>query len=299
MVWQSVRSALLVGAVAAVAVIPARAGDCCAPAAPCTRTVCCTEWVPETYQCTRTVYRTECRQENYTAYRCECVPETRTRTCTVYKHVPECRTEMRTVCECVPVCEERTCLQTFTTCKPVTCTERRCVDRGHWECRQVPCDSGRKCGLFGKKKNDCCDPCCPPPMKTIKCWVPCKVWEEYQVCKMQRVCETRPVTHKVTVYKQVSKQVPVQVTVCKCVAEQRVENYTVMVSHKVPYQCTRTVSVCVPHQETYTACRMVARTVEKQVPVDTCCSSSCCTTTCCKKSKHRSSGLCSRSSCCD
>jgi len=299
MVWQSVRSALLVGAVVAVAGLPARADDCCAPAAPCTRTVCCTEWVPETYPCTRTVYRTECKQEAYTAYRCECVPEARTRTCTVYKFVPECRTEMRTVCECVPVCEERTVMQTFTTCKPVTCMARRCVDRGHWECREVPCSTSKKHSFFGHKKDCCCDPCCPPPTKTVKVWVPCKVWEEYPVTKMERVCETRPVTHKVTVYKQVQKQVAVQVTCNKCVPEQRVENYTVMVSRTVPYQCTRTVAVCVPHQETVTMTRMVARTVTKEVPVETCCAAPSCGTTCCKPAKHhRCSGLHSRSSCC-
>src|ERR1700730_6522813 len=119
MVWQCVRIALLAGAFAATAALPARAGDCCAPA-PCTRTVCVTEWVPEQYQTTRTVYKTECRQEAYTAYKCESVPETRTRVCTVYKQVPEVKTVMKTVCESVPVVEERTVLESFVTCKPVT-----------------------------------------------------------------------------------------------------------------------------------------------------------------------------------
>src|SRR5438105_2856608 len=76
MVWQRARLALLAGCIVAAAAVPARAGDCAAPA-PCTRTVCCTEWVAEKFQSTRTVYKHECKRENYTAYRCECVPEIR------------------------------------------------------------------------------------------------------------------------------------------------------------------------------------------------------------------------------
>src|SRR6516165_3612298 len=107
MVWQHSRIALLAGAVASVLALSARADDqpkAAAPAAPAPtaaapagdpcapqqfRTICVTEWVPETYQCTRTVYKTEQRQETYTAYKCECVPETRTRVCTVNRMVPE------------------------------------------------------------------------------------------------------------------------------------------------------------------------------------------------------------------
>jgi hypothetical protein len=52
-----------------------------------------------------------------------------------------------------------------------------------------------------------------------------------------------------------------------------------MVPHKVSYEATRMVTKCVPTTETYTACRMVKHTVEKQVPCAPCapcgCESSC------------------------
>jgi hypothetical protein len=243
MFWQPVRIALVAGVIAAGAAVSARADDCCAPVT-----------------CTRTSYRVECRQETYTAYRCECVPETRTRTCTVYKNVPEVKTVTRSYCVCVPVVEERTVMRAHVTCKPVTTTCRRCVDHGHYECREVPCHErhckGLLTGLFHKHHgccDDCCEPC-PPPTKTVKVWVPCKVWEEVPVTRMERVCEYRPEVCKVTTYKREMRQENVQVTCMKCVPEQRTENYTVMVSKTVPYTATRTVRVCVPVTETVTCC---------------------------------------------
>jgi hypothetical protein len=293
MVWQSVRTALIAAVVAVGAAASVRADDCCpSPCAP--------------RPCTRTVYKTEWRQETYTAYRCECVPETRTRTCTVYKQVPETRTETRTVCVCVPTVEERTVMQTHVTCKPVTTTCRRCVDRGHWECREVPCESrchrwgNRLRGLFhhhdccdscGNSCNTCCEPCCPPPTKTVRVWVPCKVWEEYPVTHMQRVCESRPVTCKVTVMRRELRQEQYQVTCCKCVPEQRTETYTVLTSRRVPYQATRCVPVCVPCVE--------------QTPAPAC--GQCCEKPCCERSCHtcsfrhwrsRCNGLHFRHECC-
>src|SRR5207248_7195525 len=110
MSWQCIRMAILVAVCATGTALPARAGDCCSPA-PCAPTWCQIEWVPETYQTTRTTYRVECKEEAYTAFRCECVPETRTRTCTTYRMVPETRTESCTVCVCVPTIEERTVMQ--------------------------------------------------------------------------------------------------------------------------------------------------------------------------------------------
>jgi hypothetical protein len=245
------------------------------------RRVLVSEMVPETYQATRTVYRMQERQETYTAYRTETVPETRTRTVTVN----------------VPVCEERTVMQSHWTCKPVCHVERKCVDRGHYECREVPCEPGLLDRLrdWGKKrKNNCCDPCadpcanaCPPRTKTVRVWVPCPVWEEKTVTKMERVCEQRPVK--------------VQVTTCR--KECRTETYTVNVCRQVPYQATRCVKVCVPCQETYTACRMVCRQVEKLVPA---CDDACAAACCCESSSGRGrlSGLLGRlcgrrSSCCD
>jgi hypothetical protein len=295
MVRQQFRIALFTGLVVVGAAAQARADDCCAPApcAPAFRTVCVTEWVPQAYTVTRTAYRTECRQEAYTAYRCELAAETRTRVCTVYKKVPEVRTETRTVCVSVPVVEQRTCMEAHVSCKPVTVMCRRCVDKGHWECREVPCEPKHHHLRLCKRHDDCCEPCCPPPTKTVKVWVPCKVWEEYPVTRMERTCEYRPVMHQVTVWKKEQHQEQFQVTVWKCVPEQHTETYQVMVPHQVAYQATRSVNVCVPHQETVTLTKMVAHTVEKQVPCEvTCCSA--------PKSHHRSSGLHLRhQGCCD
>ncbi len=291
MVWQSVRAALVAVAVAAGAAVSARAGDCCPESC-----------APQPTFCTRTVYRTEWRQETYTAYRCECVPEVRTRTCTVYRQVPEVRTQTRTVCVTVPVVEERTVMQTFVSCKPVTVMCRRCVDRGHWECREVPCEESRwhrwshkLRSCFHRRSNCCepCEPCCPPPTRIVRCWVPCPTWEEYPVTRMQRVCECRPVTCRVTVCKLVQRQEQCQVTCYRCVPEQRTEQYTVMVTRKVPCQATRCVPVCVPHVE--------------QVPVaPACCGATVCCyekTSCCKTHGHRGrwfTGRCHRhTDCCE
>jgi hypothetical protein len=197
--------------------------------------------------------------------------------------VPEVRTVTRTECVCVPSVEQRTVMTTHVSYKPVTRMCRRCVDRGHYECREVPCGPSfgerlralchrhKKCGC----ESECNECCAPPRTKTVKCWVPCKVWEEYPVTTCQRVCESVPVTCNVTVHHYQTRQVPCQVTCMKCVPESHAETYQVCVPHQVAYQATRTVCVCVPHQETYTATRMVARTVARQVPVTTCAASPC------------------------
>jgi hypothetical protein len=122
-------------------------------------------------------------------------------------------------------------------------------------------------------------------MKTVRVWVPCKVWIETPVTHMERTTECVPVTHQVTVCKHELRQEQVPVTCWKSVPEEHTECYTVMVPHQVPFQTTRTVSVCVPHQETVTCCRMVPHTVEKQVPVDCCGETTCCKAECCK-SRH-------------
>ena len=109
MVCRTLRMALLVGAVTAAVVSPARAhfrkAPCCnepcgspcapaaqaapaAPAAPAFRTITVTECVPETYTAKRTAYRSECRTQTYTAFRCETVPECRERTVCVTRRVP-------------------------------------------------------------------------------------------------------------------------------------------------------------------------------------------------------------------
>jgi hypothetical protein len=144
------------------------------------------------------------------------------------------------------------------------------------------------------RKNDCCepDPCCPPPTKIVKVWVPCPTWIETPVTTMKRVCEYKPETITVTVCKTEVKQEPVQVTTYKCVAEQQTG--------------TRTVNVCVPYTETYTVNRMVQRWVEKPAAEaaasGACCDwpKSCCETVCCPPpcKPHRCAGLHWRHSTC-
>jgi hypothetical protein len=292
MIWQRVHTSLLASGVLVALAVAVRAGDggapcgapCEAPCAPATRTVCVTEWVPENYVATRTVYKTECVQEAYTAYRTECVPETRTRTVCVNRTVPEYHDVVRTCCVAVPTVETRTVCKPVVTCTPVTTVCRKCVDQGHWECQEVPCRQSCLSRMRHRKHcGDCCEPC-PPPTKTVRVWVPCKVWVETPVTTMVRTCEMVPTTVQVTVCRMVEKQEVVKVCSYRCVTEQRVESFTVMTTRCVPYQATRTVSRCVPVQEQVTLCRMVPRTVEKVVPVETCCYS-CCETS--KKHGHR------------
>lgn len=318
MVWQRVQMILSVSVVALLASLPAKADDCCAPApccaapAPTTCTVRTTEWVRENVQCTRTCYRTEYRRESYTTYRCECVPQVCTRTCTVYKTVPEVKTGVRTVCTCVPVVENRTVMQRSWVCKPVTRIVRKCEDHGHYECRQVPCRESwwtrmRRHFRHHRDCCECCEPCCPPPMKTVRVWVPCKVWVECPVTCTQRCCVCTPVTCQVTTYKLVPRQETYTYTCCKCVPVQQTQTYTTYTVRKVAVPCTRKVAVCVPFQETYTVCRMVPHCVEKQVPVSTCCETSCCKPACetcctpCSRHCHRHlfGGLHFHSGCCN
>src|SRR5262249_13207004 len=122
-----------------------KADSCC----PTTRKICVQEWVPEWYETTRTCYKTEQCQEKYTAYKYETVQEKRKRC--VHKTVSEVKEVEKCVCRMVPCTEERTVYDKVWTCKPCTYTVRKCVDQGHWECREVPCGPScfeRLCGAF-------------------------------------------------------------------------------------------------------------------------------------------------------
>jgi hypothetical protein len=280
MVWQRVRFALLAAVVVAAAALPVRAEDdkkpeavaapkdAAAPA-PCPTqytTICVKEWVPEQYTCTKTVYKTEQVTEKYTAYKTECVEETRTVTCN--KMVPETKTVQKTVTVCVPTEEERTTMKTSYVCKQVTTMQKKCVDKGHYECKEVPCGPSvgeRLHKLCHRNSCECeCAPACPKT-KTVKCWVPCPTIVEVPCTKTVRECVQTPVTCKVTVMKPVQKTENCQVTTYKCVAETK--TVKVQVPKCVPYEATRTINKCVPTQETVTATRMVCKTVQKQVPV--------------------------------
>jgi len=260
-----------------------------APAAACTtRKICVQEWVPEWYESTRTVYKSETAQEKYTAYRTENVTEKRVRT--VYKQVPTTCEVEKTVCKMVPCQEERTVYDRVAVCKPCTYTVRKCVDKGHYECREVPCGPSlmeRVHGCF--KKSSCCDPCAPccepcPRTKTVRVWCPNKVWCEQTCTKMVKSYECVARKCTVTVCKPVYEKVKCTQTVCKCVAAQ--EEYTCCVAKCVPYEATRCVTKCVPVCEKVKCCRMVCKTVEKEVPCETTCCSPC-EASCCGSGGHR------------
>jgi len=239
------------------------------------------QYCPEQVPVTRTTYKVECRQEAYTAYRCEWVPETRPCTRTVLRPVCETVNETRTVCVKIPVVEQRTCMTTRWVRKPVCETERKMVDRGHYECREVPAPKTlRDCfaSLCGKK-NDCCE---APRTVSKRVWVPCWVCEERQVMKCKMVCEQVPHTVCVRTCKTEMRTEVVPVTRYRCVAEQVTENVTVCTPRTVPYQATRTVSHCVPVTETCMVTRMVPRCVEQEVPAQ----ASCCVSAYYHQAKH-------------
>jgi hypothetical protein len=158
-----------------------------------------------------------------------------------YKMVSEVQNVTRCYTVCVPCVEERTVMKPFTTCKPVTKTVRKCVEKGHWECQEVPCKPTlmeRLRKLCGK---DCCDEC--PRTEIKKVWVKCPVYVDECVTVMEKVCELRPVTCKVTTYKKEVRQETCQVTVCKmvpCVQEVPVSTCC----NPCNDCCAKTVSCC-------------------------------------------------------
>jgi hypothetical protein len=304
MACQPVRIALLIGAITAVAVSPARADDK-APAtcSPAFRTIQVMECVPETYTCKRTTYKVECRTEQYDSFRCECVPEVRERTVCCVKRIPVMTTETRQCCKTITVNETRTCYKTCYKTVQECVMKKKCVSRGHWECQE------REAVLhncLAKLRHNSCDPCCQPCPKTRthRVWVHCPVYECCPVTVCRKVCEKVPYTVCVPVCKTVMTQQQVQVCSYKCVEERRVEKYTCNVMRQVPCKATRTVRVCVPCEETVTCCRMVQRCVTRQVPCEPCCTTTCCTpccdTDCCSSRHHRrghghrSNGCCCR-----
>jgi hypothetical protein len=317
MIWQRVSFALLAAMLVAAAALPVRAEDDKKPAAGDDKkpaqefcTVRVKRWVDEPYECTKTTYKVECKEEKYTAYKCETVPVEKSRTVTVCKTVPETKVEKRKVVECVPTWEEKTTMQKSWTCQKVTVMEKKCVDKGHYECKEVPCGPSfadrlhnafrHSCGGCGDCCETKCEPACPRT-KTVKCWVPCPTYVECPRTKTERVCVEKPVTCKVCVMKKVEKEVECKVTTCKVVKEEKVEKYTVCEVKKTPYEATRTVKKCVPVTETVKGTHKVCKWVEEKVPVspcaNTCCESSCrrahsCRTSCCKQRCHHTSSCC-------
>jgi hypothetical protein len=293
MARHSIRLAVLLGALTAVAVSPARAAEqACADKAPKTtgpamKTIKVTECVQEKYPVKRTSYKVECRQETVDSFRCETVCEQRERICTVTKRIPVTKTETRKVCHYETTCEDRVVMKNCYENRQVTCNVRKCVSKGHWECKEV-CKAP---GCLEKL----CNPCACGHTVTKKCWVSCPVYVNCPVTKCVKVCVQKPEVCKVNVRKPVYKEMQVQVCSYRCVEEKVVQKYTAQVTKKVPCKTTRTVRVCVPYEETVWCTRTVARTVERQVPA-------CETTTCCSPCRscgrsrcglfHRQNGCC-------
>lgn len=285
------RKFLYAGALLALAPIVARGADTAAanaepiaapaPPPPATCKIRVLECVPEPCEYTRTCYRTVAKQVPYTAYRCETVTETVNQTVTCYRKVCETVMETRCVTRKVPVWEERTVMETRCRLVQVTEMKQKTVKGGHWECCTVPagpsiCD--RLCGR-------CPDPCAT---KTVKHWVPECHTECVPVCKTKLVKECVPVCKKVCTYKCVTEQIQCPVTRVRCVPETKVVPVTVCKKVSVPYQATRCVTECVPYTEVVKGTKMVARWVEKEVPVapcaQTCCAPACeAATGCCGK----------------
>jgi hypothetical protein len=324
MVCQPLRLALLIGAITAVAVSPAQAnqgapacGNPCgasAPTAPCYRTITCTEWVKETYQVKRTSYKVECRTETFDTFRCESVPEVRERTVCVVKKVPVETFQVRKVAHKVTTYEEKIVNKTEYKYVQETVFKKQLVRLGHWETREVQPLFGNFFGGHGHAHGcgdacgSCTTTCAAPCPKTRKVWVHCPEYRECPVTVCKKVCVTVPVSCKVPVCSTVWHEERVKVCTYQCVNETRVEKCTVYVNRQVPCKATRTVRVCVPCEEMVTCCKMVPRTVTRQVAETTSCSAPCsdaCSTHSSWFSRfgarrtHRCSSDCNRSSCCN
>lgn len=286
MACQSVRLALFVGAIAAVAASSARAADVCStPCAPATRTVTVTECVPETYTTKKTVYKVECVQEEYDAVKCVNETQQMTKEVVCVKRVPVMTTEKRKVCKTITTFEEKCVMKPCWKTVEVTCMKKKLVRLGHWECKEKECALGN---LFHKCARSCdpCDPCandCAPKTRTVKRWVCCPEYQECPVTKCKKVCEQVPTMVKVPVCKQVWTEEDVQVCRYNCVEEKKTVNYTVCVPKQVTYKATRTVRKCVPTEVDVTCTRMVPRTVTREVPVTSC--SSPCNDDCCERGR--------------
>lgn len=271
MVCQTVRLALLVGAITAVAVSPARAdapANCCGPT---TRTIQTWECVPETYTVKRTAYKVVCVPKEVETCSWVCTPEVRERVCNVVKKIPVTETQIKKCYKTVMVNEERTVMKTCYKTVQETVMQKHLVSLGHWECREVQ-------PLFGGllHHNDC-DPCnksscntCNSCPRTRKVWVCCPKYEccPKTVCK--KVCVQVPTKVCVPCCKKICTETPVQVCTFKCVTEKHVEKYTVNVRKQVMTKQTIQVRTCVPYEETVTCTRMVRKCVTREVPCDSC-----------------------------
>jgi len=183
------------------------------------------------------------------------VQECRERTVCCNRTVTEWQEQVRNVCVKVPVCEERTvmkaCYRNVTETKMVT----KCVDRGHWECREEYSHWKAFCNGLGSLcshstccadpcnpcATTCCTPCPPSNCVTRKVWCPNMVQECCPVTCCKRVCEMVPTKVMVNSCRTEMRQEKCKVCVTRCIPETRVEKYTVCVNRSVPYEanCSR------------------------------------------------------------
>jgi hypothetical protein len=282
MVCQPLRLALLIGAITAVAVSPARAdflaSRCCDPCGsssgatgPAFRG--CTEWVKESYQVKKMAYKVECRTETYDTCRTECVPVCKEKVVTCVKRVPVWKEESRKVCHKVTTWEERTVNKTCHKYVQETCMKKTLVRLGHWECKTVEplfgggglfsghgcCKSACSTGCGDACQSNACDSC--RPARTRKVWVHCPEYKECPVTVCKKVCVTTPVTCKVAVCRNEWREEKVKVCSYTCVEEKKTVKYTCYERRQVKCQATRTVRVCVPYETTVTCCKWVRREV--------------------------------------
>jgi hypothetical protein len=308
-----------------------RAGPRCAPPS-CGAPAYCTPCANigghyEDRVVTRNVYVREMQNEMRTVTTIVMEPEQRSRTYTVCRRVPYTesmvqdytvmvqQTQMRTVTETVykpvmrdvaqnytvmvPHQEVRNSVRHIPVCEPTTVTRRVCVDRGHWETRQVqvPCGGpGYGYGAYGYgyggygyggygyaaaystgARSPCggcgrCGGCAPPPTVTqcVRVWVPNLVTQDVQCTVMQTRLVAQPYQYTVTVCKPEQRTRNVQV--CETVAEQVTKQVPVTVC--VPEKQSRTVQVTryrdVTEQKTDAYTVMVPKRVTKEVAVQVC-----------------------------
>jgi len=251
------------------------------------------------------------------------VPVCKEKVVCVKKRVPVMKEECRKVCHKVTVWEERVVNKTSYKYVQQTCMKKQLVRMGHWECREVSglfSGIGNGGGLFSGHGHGCCDKGCSTgcgdacgsnacnnacrPARTRKVWVHCPEYKEcpHTVCKKVAVCEA--VKCKVAVCKHEWREEKVKVCTYQCIEEKQTVKYTCYERRQVPCKATRTVRVCVPYEEKVTCCKLVPKTVTRQVPVSNACGDSC-NTGCCERrgwfagvrERLRHNGDCCRESC--
>src|SRR5262249_46133200 len=225
MACRSIRTLLCCGVAFAALSAPAPAQEPgCAPQKK--RTLLLNDGVEEKEQTTGTAYRVEYKPVVCESFRYETVCEPREQLVTVVKRIPEYRTETRRVCHNEVCYEDRVVMKRCYETRQVTECVKKCVSKGHWECR-----------------TECCPPSCLDKLlhgcdacgheRTKKVWVHCPQYVDCPVTRCVKVCVEHPTVCKVKVCKPVFKEVQVQTCSYRCVEEKVVQKCMVSVCRKV------------------------------------------------------------------